>query len=172
MALEQRHAVIEQHHQAESSRSVRQMCQSLQVNRAWWYERRKRPEQSEEEIALRDAIEQIVLEYPGYGYRRVTHALAREGWHVNHKRVLRIMQEESLLCQVKRHFFVTTDSRHAYGRYPNLAKDVQVVAPNQLWVADITYIRLRRCFVSLATLLESSSRTCVGWALSHWLDAQ
>jgi putative transposase len=170
--LQQRHAVIEQHQKEEPKRSVRQLCQSLQVNRAWWYEKRKRPEKSEEEIALRDAIEKIVLEFSGYGYRRVTRALARKGWHVNHKRVLRIMQEESLLCQVKRHFLVTTDSRHEYGRYPNLAKDVQITSPNELWVADITYIRLRRCFVFLATLLDSYSRVCVGWALSHWLDTQ
>ena len=74
-------------------------------------------------MALRDAIEQIVLAFPGYGYRRVTHALQREGWAVNHKRVLRVMREESLLCQLKRRFVVTTDSQHTHATYPNLLTD-------------------------------------------------
>lgn len=148
------------------------MCHSLQVNRAWWYERRKRGGKSEEEIALRDDIEQVVLEFPGYGYRRVTRALQRNGWQVNHKHVLRVMREEALLCQVKRHFVPRTASTHRYEQYENLVKTVEVTAPNHVWVADITSIRLRRCFVYLATLRDSFSRTCVGWALSPWIDSQ
>lgn len=142
------------------------------MSRSWWYDCRKRPDASEETIVLRDEIEQIVLEFPGYGYRRVTRALQRMGWHVNHKHVLRVMREEALLCQVKRNFVPTTDSQHGYERYENLVKTEVVTAPNQVWVADITYIRLRRCFVYLATILDSFSRTCVGWALSRWIDSQ
>lgn len=172
MLLQQRHAVIEQEQRSEPSRSVGSMCQSLQVNRAWWYERKKVPAYSEEEIALRDDIERIVLEFPRYGYRRVTRALQRMGWSVNHKRVLRVMQEESLLCQIKRHFVPTTNSKHGYGVYENVVKTASIDAPNQVWVADITYLRLRRCFVYLATVLDSFSRLCVGWALSPWIDTQ
>jgi putative transposase len=89
----------------------------LQVNRAWYYASQHstiEPTKLAEAVALRDAIEQIILDFPGYGYRRVTHALSRAGWKVNHKRVLRIMREESLLCQLKRHFVQTTDSRHHF----------------------------------------------------------
>ncbi|GCF11197.1 IS3 family transposase [Dictyobacter arantiisoli] len=172
MPLQQRHAVIEQSSQEEASPSVRQLCQSLQVNRAWWYVCQKRPQQKEEEIALRDAIEHIILEFPGYGYRRVTHALSREGWCVNHKHVLRVMQEESLLCHLKRHFVTTTDSHHGYGVYENLVKNMCIEEPNRVWVADITYIRLQRCFVYLASLLDSFSRVCVGWSLSRCIDTR
>lgn len=164
--------MITQEHQEHPARSVRQMCESLQVNRVWWYACHHPAEASEEAIALRDDIEQIILDFPGYGYRRVTRALQRMGWHVNHKRVLRIMQEESLVCQVKKQFVPTTNSTHGYARYENLLKTAQITGPNQAWVADITYIRLRRCFVYLATLLDSFSRLCVGWALSRWIDTQ
>ena len=98
-------------------------------------------------MAVRDAIEQLILTFPGYGYRRVTKQLQRDGWSVNHKRVLRIMREESLLCQLKRRFVVTTDSGHAYRRYPNLVADVVVEQLNQVWQADLTYIRLPTTFV-------------------------
>jgi hypothetical protein len=94
----------------------------LQVNRAWYYARQHRtvePAKRAEEVALRDAIEQIILEFSGYGYRRVPHALQRVGWKINHKRVLRIMREESLLCHLRRHFVQTTDSHHLYPVYPN-----------------------------------------------------
>ncbi len=164
--------MIEQQQQEEPTRSVRQMCQSLHVNRAWWYERRKREGTSEEEIALRDAIEQIVLDFSAYGYRRVTKALSRMGWNVNHKRVIRVMREEALLCQIKKHFVPTTNSEHGYGIFPNLVKELRIEAPNTVWVADITYIRLRRTFVYLATILDSFSRVCVGWSLSQWIDTQ
>lgn len=123
-----------------------------------------------QEVALRDAIEWIVLQFPGYGYRRVTQSLKRDGWAVNHKRVLRVMREEALLCQLKRRFVPTTDSTHAYRRYPNLLKAALLDAPNQAWVADITYIRLPTTFVYLAAILDAYSRYCVGWHLSRWID--
>ncbi|HET8908480.1 MAG TPA: IS3 family transposase, partial [Ktedonobacterales bacterium] len=123
-------------------------------------------------MALRDAIERIILEFPGYGYRRVTHALQREGRTVNHKRVLRIMRQESLLCQLKRQFGATTDSAPGYPTYPNRVADLEVTAPNQVWVADITYVRLPQTFVYLACVLDAFSRRCLGWRLSRQIDTQ
>jgi putative transposase len=126
---------------------VRHVCRILQVNRRWSYAKRAKNPEQEREVALRDAIEQLILDLSGSGYRRVTHALNRAGWCVNSKRVLRIMREESLLCHLKRRFVPTTDSQHPYPVYPNLAKGWGVEAPDVLWVADITYIRLASRFV-------------------------
>jgi len=139
------------------------------VSRSWYYER-PRAVRDAEGVALRDAIEQIVLAFPGYGYRRVTKQLSRDGWTVNHKRVLRIMRHESLLCQLKRHFVPTTDSTHGYRRYPNHLKALTIDRLDQVWVADITYIRLPTTFVYLATLLDAYSRRCVGWHLAPTID--
>ena len=122
-------------------------------------------------MALRAAVEEIGLEFPGYGYRRVTKALQRAGWTVNHKRVLRIMREEALLCQLKRRWVPTTDSRHGLTTYPNLLLlQTEVSQLNQVWVADITYIRLPRSFAYLAAILDAYSRKVIGWALSRWID--
>jgi transposase InsO family protein len=123
-------------------------------------------------MALRDAIEQLVLEFAGYGYRRVTQALRRAGWQVNHKRVLRVMREEALLCHLKSHFVVTTDSAHGYRTYPNRLAEVTLTRLDQAWVADITYIRLPTTFVYLACLLDAFSRRCVGWNLSRQIDTR
>ncbi len=145
----------------------------MQVNRAWYYGRQHvivEPSKRAEAVALRDAIEQIILEFSGYGYRRVTHALQRAGWKINHKRVLRIMREESLLCQLKRQFVHTTDSHHPYPVYPNLVNGRTPDAPDVIWVADLTYIRLQSEFVYLATILDAYSRKCVGWNLSTRID--
>jgi putative transposase len=157
---------------APRSLSVRHLCALLDVNRAWYYARPVVASGADEmeALRLRDAIERIVLAFPGYGYRRVTHALIREGWSVNHKRVLRVMREESLLCQLKRRFVPTTDSDHAWRVYPNLVKGMTVDAPDQAWVADLTYVRLPTVFIYLAAILDAYSRRCIGWALSRWID--
>jgi transposase InsO family protein len=126
---------------------------------------------AEAAVRLRDRIEALCLEWPGYGYRRVTAQLHREGYTVNHKRVLRIMRQESLLCQAKRAFVTTTNSGHGLRRYPNLIAGLTVGGVNQLWVADITYIRLRSEFVYLAVILDSYSRRVVGWELGPTLEA-
>jgi transposase InsO family protein len=148
---------------------VRQLCAILDVSRSWYYA--AQGEQADERaVALRAAIEEIVLEFPGYGYRRVTKALQREGWRVNHKRVLRIMRAEALLCQLKRRWVPTTDSRHGLTTYPNLLLGMAVTRLNQVWVADITYIRLPRGFAYLAAILDAYSRKVIGWALSRWID--
>jgi putative transposase len=164
--------VITQVHQQQPERAISRLCEVLEVSRSWYYEKQSRPEISEAEVELRDAIERIILDFPGYGYRRVTHALKRSGWVVNHKRVLRIMREESLLCQLKRHFVHTTDSQHRYQVYPNLVKGMTIEAPDMVWVADITYIRLPSTFVYLAAILDAYSRKCVGWKLSQRIDTQ
>src|SRR5439155_5181367 len=165
--------MITQAHQAHPELSLQRLCELFEVSRSWYYEHLKQPEDDAEEIALRDRIEEIILEFAGYGYRRVTHALAREGWSVNHKRVLRIMQEESLLCHLKKKFVVTTtNSRHGFPVYANVLAGMTLSAPDQAWVADFTYIRLRSAFVYLACILDAFSRRCVGWHLSREMTTQ
>lgn len=154
---------------ADPTLSVRRRCVLLGISRSWWYARTAAPA-DRDALALRDAIERLVLEHPGYGYRRVTHALRRDGWRVNAKRVLRVMREESLLCQLKRRFVATTDSRHALGHYPNRLHDRLVDRPNQAWVADLTYIRLPTTFCYLAAIIDAFSRRLVGWELSSRID--
>lgn len=157
-------------HAAVPELSTRRLCAGLGISRSWWYETTRRREPDGEAVALREAIEAIVLAFPGYGYRRVTQALRREGWVVNAKRVLRIMREETLLCQLKRHVAGTTNSRHGFGRYPNLLREHRVDGRNQAWVADLTYIRLPTTFVYLAAILDAFSRRVVGWRLSRQID--
>jgi transposase InsO family protein len=152
--------------------SVRRLCQLVGAGRTWYYTRPSPEEVAARDTALRDAIERIVLAFPGYGYRRVTKALERDGWAVNHQRVLRVMRREALLCQRKRRFVVTTDAAHGLRTYPNLLADAALTAPNQAWVADITSIRLPTAFVYLACLLDAYSRRCVGWHLSRAIDTR
>lgn len=149
---------------------IERLCELMGVSRSWYYGRSSGAEKTNKDVELRDAIERIVLEFPGYGYRRVTAALGREGWSVNHKRVLRVMREESLLCQIKRRFKVTTDSAHAFARYPNLLKDTEIDGLDQVWLSDITYIRLPTSFCYLGAILDAYSRRCVGWCLSRQID--
>ncbi len=150
--------------------SLKDLCELMGVSRSWYYERPTQEHRAQRDIQLRDAIERIILEFPGYGYRRVTAALRREGWSVNHKRVLRIMRQESLLCQLKRRFMPTTDSAHAFGRYPNLIKDTKLDRLDQVWISDITYVRLPTTFCYLAAILDAYSRRCIGWHLSRQID--
>lgn len=127
-------------------------------------------ERIEAEADLRDKIEAICLEFPRYGYRRVTHELKHRGLQVNHKKVLRIMRESDLLCRVRRRWMKTTDSRHRFPRYPNLVKGMVISQLNQVWIADITYIRIRTGFVYLAGMLDAYSRKVIGYAVSTGLD--
>src|ERR1700732_2191996 len=106
---------------------------------------------------LRSKIQNIALHWPAYGYRRVHRELIRCGWRVNHKRVLRLMRVDNLLCLRRRKFILTTDSKHGLPIYPNLAKALVLTSINQLWVADITYIRLDVEFVYLAGVLDDFS---------------
>jgi putative transposase len=124
------------------------------------------------DMDLRDAIQRVALEWPAYGRPRITAELRRRGWQVNHKRVYRIMREDNLLCVRRRKFVVTTDSHHAFRIYPNLAQSLMLTGVNQLWVADITYIRLQEEFVYLAVILDAYSRRVIGWALDRTLEAE
>jgi transposase InsO family protein len=119
---------------------------------------------------LRDTIQRIALEWPSYGRPRITAELRRRGWTVNPKLVYRLMRKDNLLCVRKRKFVVTTDSNHARRIYPNLARDMVLTAPDQLWRADITYIRLREEFVFLAVILDAWSRRVIGWALDRTME--
>jgi transposase InsO family protein len=156
----------------EAAISERELCRLFGVSRSWYYERPTPEEKAARDIELRDAIERIVLEFPGYGYRRVTKELHRRGWTVNHKRVLRVMRQESLLCQLRRRFKPTTDSAHSFKGYPNLLKEALIDAPDTAWSADITYVRLPMSFCYLASILDEFSRYCVGWALSRFIDTR
>lgn len=151
--------------------TVEQMCRRAGVSRAGFYRFPPDPPGPDPELELRDAIQRIALEFPSYGWRRMTAELQRRGWAVNHKRVYRVMREDNLLCLRKRRFVVTTDSDHALPVYPNLARQMALTGLDQLWVADLTYIRLELEFVYLAVILDAFSRRVIGWALDHLLEA-
>jgi transposase InsO family protein len=124
------------------------------------------------EMEIREEMQNVALEWPAYGYRRITVELQHRGFAVNHKRVLRMMREDNLLCVRRKQFIATTDSRHNLPVYPNLAAEMVPTGMNQLWVADITYIRLRVEFVYLAVVLDAFSRRVIGWALGRTLEAR
>jgi len=148
------------------------MCLLAGVSRAGYYRHWQLSRPRQEETALRDRVQRLALANRHYGYRRLTAELKREGWTVNHKRVLRIAREDNLLCLRRRTFVPqTTQSDHRYKIYPNLARRLEPMAPNQLWVADITYIRLDEAFVYLAVILDAFSRKVIGWALNDHLKA-
>jgi transposase InsO family protein len=148
------------------------MCRLVGESRAGYYRHWQAHEPRAEEMGLRDAIQRLALAYRHYGYRRIGAQLRREGWCVNAKRVLRLMRKDNLLCLRQRAFVpATTDSLHGYKIYPNLARHLETTAVNQLWVADITYVRLTEDFVYLAVLLDGHSRRVVGWALADHLRA-
>jgi putative transposase len=150
---------------------VNGLCQAAGVSRAGYYRFLRRPQRKEADMDLRNRIQGIALQWPAYGYRRVQVELRKQGWEVNHKRVLRLMRADNLLCLRRRKFILTTDSKHGLRIYPNLAKDMVLTRINQLWLADITYIRLQMEFVYLAVLLDAFSRRCIGWALQRSLEA-
>ena len=147
------------------------LCQMTGLNRAGFYRSRLPRHASPVEMEIRDEMQKIAVEFPAYGYRRMTAELRNRGFDINHKRVLRMMREDNLLCVRRRKFIVTTDSRHTLPVYPNLAGKMLPTAINQLWVADITYIRLQVEFVYLAVVLDAFSRRVIGWALGRRLDA-
>ena len=148
------------------------LCQMTGLSRAGYYRRRVPLPTSPVEMEIRDELQKIALESPAYGYRRITAELKRRGLEVNHKRVLRLMREDNLLCLRRKSFVVTTDSQHDLPVYPNLARQITPGAVNQLWVADITYIRLRTEFVYLSVVLDAFSRRVIGWALGQTLEAE
>lgn len=146
------------------------MCTLARVNRAGYYRQWAASAPREEETALRDAVQRVALGNRRYGYRRIAAQLRRDGFVVNHQRVLRLMRRDNLLCLRKRPFVpVTTDSRHEWRVVPNLARGLVPTGLDQLWVADITYIRLAEEFAFLAVVLDAFSRRVIGWALDRHL---
>jgi putative transposase len=157
----------------QGSLSIERMCQLAGVSRAGFYRSLRERAPVEEEMETRSAIQSIVVEHRRrYGYRRITAELRRRGMPANHKRVLRILREDNLLGLQPRKFAVTTDSDHRFQVYLNLAGRMKLTGINQLWVADITYIRLQKEFVYLAVVLDAFSRKVVGWALERTLAAR
>ena len=151
---------------------VTRLCQALALSRATYYRWRAAEPVSDPAVELRAQIQAIAVEMPAYGYRRITHELRRQGVGVNHKRVLRLMREDNLLCLRTKGFVRTTDSAHDYVVYPNLLPELPVNGLDQLWGADITSVRLQQEFVYLAVLLDAYSRRCIGWALDRSLEAE
>jgi len=150
--------------------SVERMCTLTQVSRAGFYRWLQRKQPGVEETAVRAGIQEVAVEHHRrYGYRRITAELRHRGMIVNRKRVLRMMQEDNLLAVRRRKFVSTTDSRHPFEVFLNLAQRMELTAPNQLWVADLTYIRLQQEFVYMAVVLDAFSRRVVGWALNRSL---
>ena len=149
------------------------MCALVEVSRAGYYRHWRASAPAAEETALRDRLHGLALAHRHYGYRRLGPLLRREGWAVNHKRVLRLLREDNLLC-LRRKAFVpaTTDSRHGWKVWPNLARRLVPTTPDQLWVADITYVRLAEAFVYLAVVRDALSRRVVGWAMADHLRAE
>ena len=144
----------------------------MDISRSTYYYRPHTDDaKCKQDADIRDRLEELALHFPRYGYRRMTAQLQREGLLVNHKRVLRLMRESDLLCRTKRRFVRTTDSDHPYRVYPNVYGDTIITGVDQVWVADITYIRLLQEFVYLAVILDAYSRRVVGWALSRHIDA-
>ena len=151
--------------------TIERMLKLGRVSRSGFYRfKRSGPQCGDVDMDLRDAIQRIALEWPSYGRPRITAELRRQGWTVNPKRVYRLMREDNLLCVRRRKYVVTTDSGHTRKVYPNLARDMVVTDVDQLWVADITYIRLREEFVYLAVILDACSRRVIGWALDRTLE--
>jgi transposase InsO family protein len=147
------------------------LCRLARVSRAGFYRWRKQPSQSaDRDLEVRDAIQRIALEFPCYGSRRIRVELWRRGYPVNRKRVQRLMREDNLLCLRRRKFVVTTDSNHNLPLYSNLAATLVATRVDQLWIADITYIRLELEFVYLAVILDAFSRREIGWALDRTLE--
>ena len=154
----------------QGSLTIERMCQVAQVSRAGFYRSLQAVKPAEEEMEVRAMIQRIALEHRGrYGSRRIARELHDRGMPVNRKRVVRIMQEDNLLAVQPRSFVATTDCKHKFEVYLNLARRLKLTGINQLWVADITYIRLQREFVYLAVILDVFSRKVVGWALERTL---
>ena len=156
---------------AGSGLTVKRMVKLADVSRASFYRFDEDAESGPDpDMDLRDAIQRIALEWPSYGRRRITAELRRRGWTVNPKRVYRLMCEDNLLCVRKRKFVVTTDSNHGRKVYPNLAPAMVLTGMDQLWRADITYVRLREEFVFVAVILDAYSRRVIGWALDRTME--
>jgi transposase InsO family protein len=152
--------------------AIRRMVELSQLSRSAFYRWQRAEPHPDPDLDLRDAIQRIAVAWPSYGRPRITKELGKRGWKVNGKRVYRLMREDNLLCVRRRKFIVTTDSTHGLKVYPNLARRMTLSDVDQLWVADITYIRLRTEFVFLAVVLDAYSRRTIGWALDRTMEVK
>jgi putative transposase len=156
---------------ADRGLTIERMVELGRVSRSGFYRfETGGPARPDGDMELRDTIHRIALEWPSYGRPRITAELRRQGWKVNPKRVRRLLREDNLLCIRKRKFVVTTDSNHGRKVYPNLAGKMTLTGVDQLWVADITYVRLQEEFVFLAVILDAYSRRVIGWALDRTMQ--
>jgi transposase InsO family protein len=152
--------------------SIEPICRAVGVSRASYYRDWGERAPGAEETALRDRVQRLALGHRFYGYRRITELIRRDGWPVNRKRIARIMAQDNLLALRKPAYRpATTQSRHDWRVWPNLARRLVPMAADQLWVADITYVRLREAFVYLAVILDAFSRRVIGWAMADHLQA-
>jgi len=154
--------------------SITQSCKALEVSRSGYYKWQSKAEvvSSEINIDLKNQIQSIALEFPGYGYRRIAAELRNLGYAANRKRVLKLMRQDNLLCLKKKFKLITTDSNHGLPIYPNLLKNIKITGPNQVWASDITYVQLIHEHIYLAVILDLYSRKCIGWELSRNIDGQ
>lgn len=157
-----------------AERALRALGEAVGLSRSTITRRLRRPTTTTEQkdMQRRQQLHPVALELRSAGHRPITKELQRRGVIINKKVVLRLLREDNLLCLRRRAFVSTTDSRHQFATYPNLARELVLSDINQLWVADITYIRLQRQFIYLAALLDAYSRRCIGWALARYLDAR
>ena len=173
---------IEHARQEHGVGCIKRLCEAAGLPRATYYRPRRSLRReleqpvSERDVELRGLIHEIALQWPAYGYRRITAELRHRGVACNARhaceRVLRLMREDNLLCLRKRRFALTTNSAHGLPVYPNLAAELEVTGLDQLWVADLSYIRLRREFIYLAVMLDAFSRRVIGWELGRSLEAE
>jgi len=152
----------------DSTLPISSTCAVLDIKRSSYYAWKNREQPTSSDLI--SSIHQIALEFPGYGYRRITAALKRQGKLINHKRVLKLMREEHIVCKRKSFKPQTTNSNHSEPLYPNLTSNLAITGLNQFWVADITYILLAVWWAYLAAIIDRFSRKCVGWALSRRID--
>jgi len=166
--------IIQESHSDGLRLPITKSCEALDVSRSGYYRWMNRPSKAIPlaEIDLRNQIQEIALEFPRYGYRRVAAELRNRGYVVNSKRVLRLMREDNLLCLKKKFKPVTTDSSHGLPVYPNLLKNIKITRLNQVWASDITYIQLSHEHIYLAVIIDLFSRKCIGWDLSRNMDDQ
>lgn len=157
--------------QSQGRLTIEQMCDLARVSRAGFYRHWMEKEPNAAEMELRDAIQRAALVHRHYGYRRIAVLIRRDGFEVSPKQIRRLMRQDNLLAIRRRKFIVTTDSDHTFKVYPNLAQHLELNDINQLWVADLTYVRLEEEFVYLAVVLGAYSRRVIGWALERTMEA-
>ena len=167
--------MISKHRNSNNSPSVKTATNLLNVSRSGYYKWSKNSSTNSKnkiEMEIKNEIHKIAIEFSGYGYRRITKELKQRGHNINHKKVLRLMREDNLLCLKKKFKPMTTNSNHEHKIYPNLIKNLEINRLNQVWASDITYIELLNEFIYLAVIIDLFSRKCIGWELSRNIDSE